>query len=44
MYTGAGISTSAGIGDVATKRFKDKNINRREAAPTYSHHSITKLY
>ena len=28
MYTGAGISTAAGIGDVATKRFKDKNINR----------------
>lgn len=44
VYTGAGISTSAGIGDVATDRFKDRNINRLKAIPTYAHHAITALY
>ena len=44
VYTGAGISTAAGIGDVATDRYTDKNINRLKALPTFAHHAITKLF
>ena len=50
VYTGAGISISAGIGDYATKS-KDSisgkkltSVNRLKAIPTKSHYVLVELY
>ena len=50
VYTGAGISTSSGISDYATKAKKsliNKNINKNsgfDAEPSVSHHVLTQLH
>ena len=51
VYTGAGISTSAGIGDYASKAPSSKAPHKRSVArtnrlscePTYSHHALAAL-
>lgn len=44
IYCGAGISTSAGINDIASKGKKQESGNRLELQPTKAHHAITALY
>lgn len=51
VYTGAGISVSAGLGDYATKskntisgKQKLESINRLQAKPTISHYILTGLH
>jgi len=48
VYTGAGISTSSGIGDYASKAsnslvMREANINRMKAIPTLTHHVLAAL-
>lgn len=52
VYSGAGISTAAGIGDYASKapgsraphlRAKRSSVNRLEMRPTYGHHVLAAL-
>ncbi|CAF3374871.1 unnamed protein product [Rotaria socialis] len=48
VYTGAGISTSAGIGDYASKAsnsivMRETSVNRLKAIPTLSHHVLVAL-
>ncbi|CAF2778248.1 unnamed protein product [Rotaria sp. Silwood2] len=48
VYTGAGISTSSGIGDYASKAsnsivMRETSVNRLKAVPTLSHHVLAAL-
>ena len=44
VYAGAGMSTAAGINDVASKGKKTEHGNRLNMQPTIAHHIITSLY
>lgn len=48
VYTGAGISTSSGIGDYASKAnnsivMRETSVNRLKAVPTLTHHVLVEL-
>ena len=48
VYTGAGISTSSGIGDYASKAnnsivMRETSVNRLKAVPTLTHHALVAL-
>lgn len=44
IYAGAGISTSAGIGDYASKNKKGSLKGGKKRRPTYAHHAITLMH